>query len=74
MPAKWLITLLLVFPALLFASQEEDMELFEFLAMYDQNDNAFIDAEIEQRIENKKTSTDVNEIDLEVPKSVSDEN
>ncbi len=56
MPVKWLIALLLVFPALLYANQEEDMELFEFLAMYDQDDSAFIDSEMDERIEPNNTS------------------
>ena len=45
-------------PAVLLAKQEQevspaenDLELFEFLAMYDKNDIAFIDAEIEDKTE-----------------------
>ena len=51
MPVKWLVAFILIFPAMLYASQEEDMELFEFLAVYEQDDSAFIDAEIDERVE-----------------------
>jgi len=34
-------------PAALYATQENDLELFEFLAIYNENDNVFIDAEID---------------------------
>lgn len=34
-------------PIALYATQENDLELFEFLAMYDENDNVFIDDEID---------------------------
>jgi len=37
----------MISPVALYATQENDMELFEFLAMYDENDNVFIDAEID---------------------------
>jgi len=56
MPVKWLATLLLIFPVLLYAQQEDDIELFEFLALYDQDDNAFIDAEMDERIETANVS------------------
>jgi len=58
MPAKFLILFLCLTPAVLLAKQEQevspaenDLELFEFLAMYDKNDIAFIDAEIEDKTE-----------------------
>jgi hypothetical protein len=60
MPVKWLITLLLILPAMLYAQQEEDIELFEFLALYDQDDNAFIDAEMDERIESDNANTEEN--------------
>ncbi|MCK4863881.1 MAG: hypothetical protein KAT06_00505 [Gammaproteobacteria bacterium] len=47
MLAKWLIIFIMISPVALYATQENDMELFEFLAMYDENDNVFIDAEID---------------------------
>ena len=46
----------------LFAKQafanEQDMELFEFLAMYDQNDEIFIDSEIDEKINEIVTKQD----------------
>jgi len=58
MQAKFLILFLCLAPAVLLAKQEQDvssaendLELFEFLAMYDKNDVAFIDAEIEDKTE-----------------------
>ncbi len=47
MRAKWLIIFIMFSPVALYATQENDLELFEFLAMYDENDNVFIDAEID---------------------------
>ena len=72
------MTLLLIFPAMLYAKQEEDIELFEFLAMYDQSDNAFIDAEMDERIETVNANTEdnltsPNLTNHEVIKSESDE-
>jgi len=46
MLAKWLSVILLFLPMTLLASEENDMELFEFLATYEQDDNVFIDNEI----------------------------
>ena len=60
MPVKWLATLLLILPVALYAQQEDDIELFEFLALYDQDDNAFIDAEMDERIETANASTEDN--------------
>lgn len=45
---------------MLYAQQEEDIELFEFLALYDQDDNAFIDAEMDERIESANANTEEN--------------
>lgn len=63
MLAKWLIIFIMISPVALYATQENDMELFEFLAMYDENDNVFIDAEIddnenfsEQNLKSQKVS------------------
>ena len=58
MPVKWLAAILLALPVVLFANQENDMELFEFLAMYEQNDNVFIDDEIknEQNVKSQKVT------------------
>ncbi len=60
MPAKYLILFLFLSPVASFAQQEQDepliendLELFEFLAMYDKNDIAFIDDEIEDKNEMK---------------------
>ncbi len=47
MRAKWLIIFIMILPVALYATQENDLELFEFLAVYDENDNVFIDAEID---------------------------
>lgn len=52
MPAKWVIIFLCLTPVALLANQENDMELFEFLAMYEENDNVFIDSEIDDKNEN----------------------
>lgn len=51
MPVKWLFVILCFSPVAVYAMQESDMELFEFLALYEQHDNVFIDAEIDD--ENK---------------------
>ena len=72
-PVKWFVLLLLVFPVILYASQEEDMELFEFLAMYDQSDSEFIDAEMDERINTAKANTDDNLSNQDVIKSEADE-
>lgn len=50
MPVKWLVVLLWLSPLVLFASQEDDMELFEFLALYEESDNVFIDAEMDDKM------------------------
>ena len=58
MLAKWLSVVLIFLPLALFASDENDIELFEFLAMYEQNDNIFIDDEIknEQNLTSQKVT------------------
>ncbi len=73
MPAKWFVVLLCLIPAALIASQEEDMELFEFLAMYDENDNVFIDAEMDNKNETSELDIEHNVSNQRVTKSESDE-
>ena len=72
-PAKSLITLILILPAILYADQEADMELFDFLAMYDQSDNVFIDAEMDERIETAEADKEADLANQKVMKSKSDE-
>lgn len=69
MPVKWFAILLCFIPVIVYASQEDDMELFEFLAMYDESDNVFIDAEID----NKNEANEQNVTNQHVTKSESDE-
>lgn len=73
MPAKWLIILLIFSPVVLFAKEENDIELFEFLAMYEQSDDVFIDAEMENKYETTEFTSEQNLINQEVTKSESDE-
>ena len=73
MPAKWVIIILCLAPVALFANQDNDMELFEFLAMYEENDNVFIDSEIDDRNENIVMNENENPINQKVIKSESDE-
>ena len=73
MPVKWFVTLLFIFPAILYAQQEEDIELFEFLAMYDQSDNAFIDAEMDERIDTVNADAEDNLTSQDIMKSEPDE-
>ena len=64
MLVKWLSVILIFSPVVLFANDENDMELFEFLAMYEQNDYVFIDDEIknEQNLTIQKvTKSEVDE-------------
>lgn len=58
MPDRSLIFLLCFFSNMVFAGDKEksqdslvehDLELFEFLAMYEKDDGVFIDAEIDER-------------------------
>lgn len=54
MPVRFLILCLFFSPGLLYAKQElveEDLELFEFLAMYEEDDAIFIDAEMDEKID-----------------------
>ena len=66
MRVRYLILLLCFSPTILFAKQEEqflehDLELFEFLAMYEKKDEVFIDAEMDDKIETKNlTNQQVN--------------
>ena len=86
MPVRYLILFLLLSPAVLNAKQEQDdslvendLELFEFLAMYDKNDVEFIDAEIEDKNEPENVNDVENKSEIEtqtgqqVKTSVSDE-
>lgn len=69
MLARYLVIVFLMTPIVLNAKQEAteelDIELFEFLAMYDEQDTFFIDEEIEKK--EKLSSNDA------VDKSDSDE-
>ena len=56
---KWLIVLLCFSPVVLLANQENDMELFEFLAVYEQSDNVFIDAEMDNKNEQDLTNQNI---------------
>ena len=73
MPAKWFAALLWISPVVIYASQEEDMELFEFLAMYDEKDAVFIDAEMDDKNETTELDSKQNVTNQHVTKSESDE-
>ncbi len=73
MPVKWLIILLCITPVALFANQENDMELFEFLALYEENDNVFIDSEMDDKNEDVVINEKENLTSQKVTKSESDE-
>ena len=73
MPAKWLAALLLLSPLALFAIQEDDIELFEFLALYDEKANVFIDAEMDDKKERDEVINKQNVTNKNVTKSGSDE-
>lgn len=73
MPAKWLIFFLMFSPVVLFAKQENDIELFEFLAMYEQSDDVFIDAEMDDKYEISEIKDDESLTNQKVTKSESDE-
>lgn len=55
MPVKFLILFLCFSPVVLMAKQdlvqEQDLELFEFLALYEKDDAVFIDAEMDDKTE-----------------------
>ena len=73
MPAKWMIVFLCITPVALFANQENDMDLFEFLAMYEEKDNVFIDAEMDDKNENVVINEKASLTSQKVTKSESDE-
>ncbi|MCW8901847.1 MAG: hypothetical protein OQK75_08105 [Gammaproteobacteria bacterium] len=73
MPAKWLIILLMFSPFALLANEENDIELFEFLAIYEQSDDVFIDAEMENKYETTEFTSEQNLMNQKVTKSESDE-
>lgn len=73
MTAKWLIFFSFLSPIILYAVQEDDIELFEFLATYEQSDNVFIDAEIDDKYEVAKVTNEENLINQNITKSESDE-
>lgn len=73
MPVKWLILLLCISPAVLNATQENDIELFEFLAMYEEGDIAFIDAEMDDKYESAEFKNEQSLTNQNVTKSESDE-
>lgn len=73
MPVKWLTALFLLFPVILFANQENDLELFEFLALYEESDNIFIDAEMADKNESIEVNYKQNKTNQRVTKSESDE-
>ena len=73
MPAKWLIFFLLFSPVALYAKQENDIELYEFLAMYEQSDDVFIDAEMDDKYETAEFTTEQSLTNEDVTKSGSDE-
>ena len=47
MPARWIVFLLCFLPAIVYTAQESDMDLFEFLATYEEKDNDLIDDEMD---------------------------
>lgn len=65
--------LLFLSPVALYAIQENDIELFEFLAMYEQSDNIFIDAEMDDKYEVAEVTDETNLTNKNVTKSESDE-
>lgn len=73
MSVRLLLFILLSSPVLIFASQadnkEQDLEMFEFLAMFDQKDNAYLDAEMDDVNKNNLQS----EVTPTVTKSKSNE-
>jgi len=73
MQAKWIVLVLLLFPVALYANQESDLELFEFLAMYDEKDNIFIDAEIDDKDTSNLNTSSESLTNHKVSKSDSDE-
>lgn len=57
MRVNFLIIFLFLSPSFSHAKQEtieEDLDLFEFLAMYEKDDAVFIDAEMDEKIDTSK--------------------
>ena len=73
MLAKWLIIFIMISPVALYATQENDLELFEFLAMYEENDNVFIDAEMDDKSVNNESTKEQNLTSQKVSTSDSNE-
>ena len=74
MLARWLVFFILFSPVVLYATQENDIELFEFLAMYDEKDIYFIDSEMDDKnISSEDISKNENLINKKVSKSDADE-
>ncbi len=63
----------MISPVALYATQENDLELFEFLAMYEENDNVFIDAEIDDKSVNNENTKEKNLTSKKVSTSDSNE-
>ena len=72
MLARGMILIILLSPIALYANQENDLELFEFLAMYEENDNVFIDAEMDDKSMSNENIKEQNLTSQKV--SVSDSN
>lgn len=72
MLARGMILIILLSPIALYANQENDLELFEFLAMYEENDNVFIDAEMDDKSMSNENIKEKNLTSQKV--SVSDSN
>lgn len=65
MPVRFLMLCFLISPIIVYAEQnnnaEEDLELFEFLALFDEKDNDYIDTEMsDEKIFTKKSITTSN--------------
>lgn len=73
MSVRMLIFILLSSPALIYAGQDDnkaqDLDIFEFLAMFDQNDSVYIDSEMDD----SKKNVQQNETSTTVTKSKSNE-
>ena len=63
----------MISPVALYATQENDLELFEFLAMYEENDNVFIDAEMDDKSVNNESTKEQNLTSQKVSTSDSNE-
>lgn len=73
MSARLFMFILLSSPTLIFAGQvdnkDQELEIFEFLAMFDQKDSIYLDSEID----NAKTSIQPSDATSTVTKSKSNE-